>query len=94
MALGPPVRPRLQISSAHLASTVQKCRQTISYVVLGADRLGVACRCAGITEEPLQLPAEDAGPQQRLQDGVPPAGQAAVGQRVAIWCPGDGEFHT
>ena len=55
---------------------------------------GVACRCAGITEEPLQPPADDAGPQQRLQDGLQPAGQAAVGQRVAIWCPGDGEFHT
>jgi hypothetical protein len=64
--------------------------------------VGAGCRpfahllsgCAGITEEPLQPPADDEGPQQRLQDGIPPAGQAAVGQRVAIWCPGDGEFHT
>lgn len=26
-------------------------------------------------------------------DAAPPAGLAAVGQRVAVWCPGDGSFY-
>lgn len=51
---------------------------------------------AGIIEEQLTPPGEGAaGPPQHLPDGaLPPAGQAAVGQRVAVWCPGDGEFYT